>query len=537
MKSRTFGLLAAFITLIALSIAIPATLTYARTSKSTDTQKTVSVTELRAQYAEADDEDKRVRVLVMPGHEPDFGGAEFQGVYEREITVEIANQLADYLDQNERFEVIVARSNTEWNDDLDDYFDEEERTIERFVKEKKRNQERLIKRGKFEERGEGEQVAHAAAPTDAALRLYGINKWANENDIDLVVHLHINDAPDHGPADVGANSGYAVYIPDTQYGNAKTSRPIGAAIAAQLSQLSATSTLNVENKGVVEDQELIALGAYDTLYVPSVLLEYAYITEPKFTQPEVRQTVTKDFAFLTYKGIQSFFNDQVVTKYPSASLPFTFIETPTVGSSSPATYALQAALHSLGFYPTFASTTPANVRLMAPTLTTCPISGLMDQCTVNGIEAFQAARGMKVTGTLDAPTRAALNALFSDQPVAQPTVLPVEPDGGIGGASGAATPASPAATVSAASSCALPTRDLARDATDAKTNGDVTRLQTVLAKDKAIYPAGLITGTFGPATQKAVQTFQAKQGIVKVGAAGSGLVGPKTRAALAELCK
>lgn len=537
MKKRTFGLVAAFITLIGLSIAIPATLVFARTSKSTDTEKTVSVSELREQYAEANDEDERVRILVMPGHEPDFGGAQFQGVYEREINVEIADQLADYFDQNERFEIIVARSNSEWNNDFDEYFDEEDRTIERFVKEKKRDQERLIKRGKFEERGEGEQVAHAAAPSDGALRLYGINKWANENDIDLVVHLHINDAPDHGPDEVGANSGYAVYVPDKQYGNAKTSRPLGEAIAAQLSQLSATSTLSIENKGVVEDQELIALGAYDTLYVPSVLVEYGYITESKFTQPEVRQTVTKDFALLTYKGIQAFFNDRVVTKYPSASLPYTFTETPTVGSSSPATYALQSALNSLGLYPTFASTTADNARLMAPTLTTCPISGLMDQCTVNGIEAFQAARGLKVTGTLDAPTRAALNALFSDQPVVQPVVLPVEPDGGIGSTPNPAPTTTVTPTASVVGSCALPTRDLALDDTDAKTNGDVTRLQKLLAKDKTIYPAGLITGTFGPATLKAVQAFQTKQEIVKSGAPGSGLVGPKTKALLGELCK
>ncbi len=516
MKRTLFSLLA--IILLA-SIVIPASLTFAKSSTSKKTLPTPTAQALQQKYADATAKDK-IRILVVPGHEPDFGGAVYQGVYEREIVVETADQLADYLRQNPRFEVIVARSDTAWTDELANYFDNEWTSIQKFVSDKKKAMEKLIKRGTVTTRSDDEQVDHATAPTDSALRLYGISKWADENDIDLVVHLHVNDTTDHGPNDPSAYSGYAVYVPDSQYGNASTSKVLGIAIANHLSAMNATSTLPIEDQGVVEDQQLIALGAYDTLYVPSVLVEYAYITEPRFNHPEVRATVTKDYAYETYLGIQDFFKDPVTVKYPTATLPYTFTGSETMGSSSPGTYALQAALHTLNFYPTYASTTPANVRLAAPTLTMCPIDGVMGPCTTNAVEAFQIAKGIKTTGTLNPQTLFALNTLFSDQPVAPlPSASPVS------------------ATTPAGGSCALPTHDLTLNTTNATTGGDVSLLQKLLSTDSTIYPEKLVTGTFGPATLKAVQKFQVANSLATAGSPGYGLVGPKTRAALLKLCK
>ena len=60
----------------------------------------------------------------------------------------------------------------------------------------------------------------------------------------------------------------------------------------------------------------------------------------------------------------------------------------------------------------------------------------------------------------------------------------------------------------------------------------VRLLQEFLAKDKAIYPEGKITGYFGPATKAAVKRFQVKYGISQVGR-----VGPATMAKLSELMK
>lgn len=56
---------------------------------------------------------------------------------------------------------------------------------------------------------------------------------------------------------------------------------------------------------------------------------------------------------------------------------------------------------------------------------------------------------------------------------------------------------------------------------------DVSELQTFLAKDRTLYPEGLVTGYYGLLTQAAVSNFQSRNGIDTVGR-----VGPITRAAL-----
>lgn len=68
--------------------------------------------------------------------------------------------------------------------------------------------------------------------------------------------------------------------------------------------------------------------------------------------------------------------------------------------------------------------------------------------------------------------------------------------------------------------------------TDNDTDGEVTRLQKWLSVMPDVYPEKLVTGYFGPATERAVQRYQKKYGIVAFGApetTGYGVVGPKTR--------
>jgi len=74
---------------------------------------------------------------------------------------------------------------------------------------------------------------------------------------------------------------------------------------------------------------------------------------------------------------------------------------------------------------------------------------------------------------------------------------------------------------------------------DNETGGDVTKLQRFLAQDTSVYPAGLVTGFFGPMTELAVQKWQAKNNVVSSGApdtTGYGVVGPKTRGRMIGVC-
>ncbi len=66
-------------------------------------------------------------------------------------------------------------------------------------------------------------------------------------------------------------------------------------------------------------------------------------------------------------------------------------------------------------------------------------------------------------------------------------------------------------------------------------NDDVENLQKFLSGDAELYPEGLVTGFFGPLTEKAIQRFQEKHSIATEGSDGYGEVGPITRAKLNTL--
>jgi len=64
------------------------------------------------------------------------------------------------------------------------------------------------------------------------------------------------------------------------------------------------------------------------------------------------------------------------------------------------------------------------------------------------------------------------------------------------------------------------------------TGDDVKQIQQVLASDPSVYPAGRMTGFFGPMTKEALMKFQAKHGLTV-----TGMIDPETRAALEAMIK
>jgi hypothetical protein len=97
----------------------------------------------------------------------------------------------------------------------------------------------------------------------------------------------------------------------------------------------------------------------------------------------------------------------------------------------------------------------------------------------------------------------------------------------------------PAQQASAMGNCPYLSRTLSLGMRDATTNGEVSALQQFLAQDPSLFPDGEVTGYFGPMTQRAVERFQARMGIINYGNAAStgyGSVGAQTRAALAQAC-
>jgi peptidoglycan hydrolase-like protein with peptidoglycan-binding domain len=84
----------------------------------------------------------------------------------------------------------------------------------------------------------------------------------------------------------------------------------------------------------------------------------------------------------------------------------------------------------------------------------------------------------------------------------------------------------------------VPNQTLYRGLNDSETGGQVSELQKFLTSlGDIVYPEKLVTGYYGLLTEKAVQRWQAIQGVVSSGTPASngyGVVGPKTRIAMQE---
>lgn len=343
-----------------------------------------------------------VRILLVPGHEPNEGGTAFKNVLERDLNADLAEQLATFFKDDPHYAVYVTRSKHAWSTEFATYFGKEWQHIEAYRDTHMDNMQRLVRIGRVYENENG--VAHVSAASDAAVRLYGINKWASEHDIDITLHIHFNDYP-RKRRDVGKYSGFSIYIPERQYSNGSTSRAIAETVHSRLAAFYPVSDLLVERGGIIEDQDLIATGRYNTLDSASMLIEYGYIYETHITHEELREHAMRDLAFQTFAGIRDFFegarswNDRHGTAY----LPYTWktsneeIRTPSMDILS-----LQAALTLEDVYP-------PDER----SRNDCPISGNFGPCTKRSLELFQTKHGIKPhTGSLGPQTRKLLNDLY-----------------------------------------------------------------------------------------------------------------------------
>lgn len=338
----------------------------------------------------------KVRILIVPGHQPDQGGTVFAGVFERDVVVDIADKLAALLAKNPHYDVMIARTKSAWNPTLQTYFDTHAADITSFRQAQALSMANNLASGDV--KLESEQVYHNSTSADAALQLYGINKWANENNIDITLHIHINDDSGHRWNVAGQYDGFAVYVPNYQFQNATTSRVVGEAIATRLNAYHATSTLPIEDAGVVEDQSLIATGSNNSVSNAAVLIEYGYIYEPQFQIASVRSSAVADYVYQTYLGLQDFFKDPVVSTSGSRAFPYDWSSVVAKKNMrGPGVYALQAALHHLGYYPP-----------LGKSFSDCPVSGLAGACTRSAIVAYQKSQYLTQTGTLGPKTRAAL---------------------------------------------------------------------------------------------------------------------------------
>ena len=247
-----------------------------------------------------------IRVLIVPGHDNLVWGAQYGNIKEADMTLALANKLYGILTKDKKFKVYITRNSQGYTKTFADYFSNNEQAITDFKEKAKTANQIKIDNGTIISK---EGVVHNAVTEDTSVKLYGINKWANENKIDLVIHIHFNDYPRPTLWTIGKYKGFVVYMPDSQMANAQTSDKIAKSIFTELSKKYTTSTYPKEKGGLISDQKLIALGASGTLNksVRSVLIEYGYIYEKKFRNSSTRHQAYTTMANLTATGIKNYF--------------------------------------------------------------------------------------------------------------------------------------------------------------------------------------------------------------------------------------
>lgn len=340
-----------------------------------------------------------VEILIVPGHDDESFGTAFRGMKEADMTLMLSKKLAKELASDPQVFVTLARDEEGYFPPLQEYFDENEREINKFIKDSKAKTERSFER-------ENEliinAVTHNDASKDVAYRLYGINKWISEENFDLVIHVHMNDDTSHVGSNVGTHSGYVIYVPEVNLPNAEHTKPFAESIGRELQKTFYPSDLPLEAQasdeaGLVPDFKLIALGSNKTLEIPSVLIEYSYIYEPNLSKEffgvssTVMARATSRGVFNYLGGIQSWNSLSYSWKKPLA----------ISAKKDEANLALQYGLKELGFFP------PKNM-----TRNSCPFTGIFGPCTQRSVKEFQKAKGLKADGAVGPKTIAVLNSIF-----------------------------------------------------------------------------------------------------------------------------
>ncbi len=354
-------------------------------------------------YAQAKETSKKINILIMPGHDMGKGGTEFRGLKERDLNIKMAEILTNLLRKNKEFNVILTRNEYTYNLEIQKYLKKNKKSIQKFIEKHKETMGNLVKSGLVDTR---KGVEHNNAPSDTVMRLYGINKWANDNNIDLVVHVHFNDYPGRRYNRVGKYSGFTIYVPEHQFSNAEASKDVSSKVFKQLNKYFASSNLPAEKSGVVEDQELIAVGSFNTLDPAVFLIEYGYLYESQFINSNTRITALREMAKQTYLGIVDFFENKSIAKTNTKN---TAILSYSWGSNlkrgvhgSRDVYALQVALSMKSFYPP-----------ITRSKNDCPINGNFGPCTQRAVINFQKKYGIKpASGFVGPITRLELNKLF-----------------------------------------------------------------------------------------------------------------------------
>jgi len=341
--------------------------------------ESITEAEIKTTYNLAKQEQDKLNILIVPGHDEDVWGAQFNGEKEANLNAELGEYLSNFLEKEKGFNVFLTRDKRGYNPIFLNYFNENRQLIIQFINQYKNMMDTVVRIGLVEINN---IIEHNRASNETVIKLYGINKWANENDIDVVIHIHFNDYPGRKYDKPGKYSGFSIYVPEKQFSNSKVSMALAKSVSGQLKKYLPVSDMPKEQNGIIEDQELIAIGANNSLDPAVLFIEYGYIYEPQFTNRNTRKVALEEAAYQTYLGIKNFFegeDNSLTRQYDALKNTYSWennLERGLKGSKD--VFALQLALAQSEVYPpkTFSKND-------------CPINGNFGNCTNEAVKEFQ----------------------------------------------------------------------------------------------------------------------------------------------------
>lgn len=361
----------------------------------------------------ADYKASKVKILIVPGHDNDSFGTRFKEIKEAQMNAELSQELFEFFQKDDKFEVYATRiQNGDYSQWFSDYFESNKEEIRKFRENSWEQMRQAVEQGMS---AGDNQVYHNSATEDDSLKLYAVNKWANENKVKIVFHIHFNDYPGRKTSQPGKYTGFSIYVPEYQLPNHRASSKMAESLKNQMEKYFAKSDLPAESSILIEDQELIAVGSNASRDGVSVLVEYGYIYEPQFANQETRETVLKEMAYQTYAGIKKFFDEKISDKnYETTLLPHVWDSPLKKGMDGKKDIiSLQMALKQERLYP------PEQ-----KTLEECPINGVFRSCTYEAVKKFQEKYADEVlrendkmetaSGFVGPKTLAKLNELYGE---------------------------------------------------------------------------------------------------------------------------
>jgi len=358
--------------------------------------ETVQVQDLIDRY-----ETQKLSVLIVPGHDNEDPGSAFGKVREADINLTMTTYLLERFGNDSHMSASSTRDveTGEYTTEFQTFLDNESDDINSWSNALRALTTYYHQNGLLDKKI---IVHHNSAGTRVSQTLYGINRFANEHDVDIVLHVHFNDYSRRSTRAVGTYSGFTIYVPDEQLPNGRASQALAEPILSRLTTHFPVSNLPGESSGITQDQELIAVGSNGSREKVSLLIEYGYIYESQFKSPEVREKILREMAYQTYLGVIDFFEASGASEAEETTLyPFVFTRNLMKGEkNSTEVLHLQGVLHALGFYPP-----------TGKTLSECPINGAFGNCVERSVKTFQTQYGISTTGSVGPLTRIKLNEL------------------------------------------------------------------------------------------------------------------------------